>query len=524
MKHRLFNYIAGLLLAVSMLPACTDLSETVYDRLTEGNFYQNEADIIAAIIPVYTEYRGMLEWRKWWDFEETTDIVVTPRAAWFDGGIYIRLHKHTWRPEDPHFSDLWGQAYAGISNSNRVIYQLERSDFEVQGKDGFMAELEVARAYWYYILCEAFGNVPIVDRFDVPEGYLPETNTRKEVYEFIESSLVNNIDKLNDDVKSTYGRFNKWNAKMLLARLYLNAESWIGVNKYKECMDLCTEILGSGKYALESDYSAPFYSNNEHSTEIMFAYPADEVKTNTTIYMALQKTLHPSNVQTFNLTTWLDNGVCAVPDFINTYTEGDKRLEKTWRMGQQYGSDGSMLYCTGLVAGWEGRPLIYTNEISSIEDAGEAEGYRCGKYEIKMGTGRSLDNDWVAMRYAEVYYMKAECILRTHGDAQEAASLVNEVRRRAFDNYTPLTGQQLQETIEVNGVPVQYGLLLKEWGIEFALEGLRRSQLIRFDNNYIKGNWLFHDPSGSAHLNIFPIPFSERQANTKLKQNEGYTE
>lgn len=129
--------------------------------------------------------------------------------------------------------------------------------------------------------------------------------------------------------------------------------------------------------------------------------------------MALQKTLHPSNVKTFNLQTWLDNGVCAVPTFIDTYEEGDKRLPKTWRMGQQYGSDGSILYCTGLVPGWEGKPLIYTKEVSNLENGGEAEGYRCGKYEIKMGTSRALDNDWVAMRYAEVYLMKAECILRT---------------------------------------------------------------------------------------------------------------
>lgn len=57
-------------------------------------------------------------------------------------------------------------------------------------------------------------------------------------------------------------------------------------------------------------------------------------------------------------------------------------------MGQQYGSDGSILYCTGLIPGWEGKPLIYTKEVSNLENGGEAEGYRCGKYEIKMGTSR----------------------------------------------------------------------------------------------------------------------------------------
>lgn len=376
-------YILFLMGLGAMAGSCTNLDEKIYDRLVDNNFYKNEKDIIAAITPVYTDYRGLLEWRKWWDFEETTDVAVTPRAAWFDGGIYIRLHKHTWKPEDPHFSDLWGQAYGGISNCNRVIYQLDNLDFEVTAS-------------------------------------------------------------------------------------------------------------------------------------------ADEVKTGSTIYMALQKTLHPSNVKTFNLQTWLDNGVCAVPTFIDTYEEGDKRLPKTWRMGQQYGSDGSILYCTGLVPGWEGKPLIYTKEVSNLENGGEAEGYRCGKYEIKMGTSRALDNDWVAMRYAEVYLMKAECILRTNGNAEEAAQLVNEVRKRAFDGDNKLSGADLLKTTNVNGVPVRFGILLDEWGREFALEGLRRSQLIRFDNNYTKGEWTFHEPSKETYLNLFPIPLSEIQANNKLEQNEGY--
>lgn len=95
------------------------------------------------------------------------------------------------------------------------------------------------------------------------------------------------------------------------------------------------------------------------------------------------------------------------------------------------------------------------------------------------------------MRYAEVYLMKAECILRTNGNAEEAAQLVNEVRKRAFDGDNKLSGADLLKTTNVNGVPVRFGILLDEWGREFALEGLRRSQLIRFDNNYTKENGLF---------------------------------
>ena len=139
-----------------------------------------------------------------------------------------------------------------------------------------------------------------------------------------------------------------------------------------------------------------------------------------------------------------------------------------------------------------------------------------------MGTSRALDNDWVAMRYAEVYFMKAECILRTNGNANEAAELINAVRQRAFDGEYELTGEDLLKTIDVNGAPVRFGVLLQEWGREFALEGLRRTQLIRFDNNFTKGEWTFHEPSNASYLNLFPVPLSEIQANNKLKQNEGY--
>ena len=80
-------YILFLMGLGAMAGSCTNLDEKIYDRLVDNNFYKNEKDIIAAITPVYTDYRGLLEWRKWGDIEETTDVAVTPTEARFDGGI-----------------------------------------------------------------------------------------------------------------------------------------------------------------------------------------------------------------------------------------------------------------------------------------------------------------------------------------------------------------------------------------------------------------------------------------------------
>lgn len=525
MKKNLF--ISVLFLGLSFT-SCTDLTEKVYSDLEEGSFYQNEADLLSSIVPVYATLRNLTEWQQWWDLEESTDIVMTPTrggSGWFDGGIYQRIHLHTWQSQDVHFETVWNQCFSAINMANRVIYQLDNVSFEVSSKDEIKAELKVMRAYWYYLLIEAFGNVPIVDRFDVEEGFLPTTSDRKAVFEFIEKDLLDNINLLSDDISKTYGRCNQYVAKMLLARLYLNSEAWIGIPKYQECEQLCTEIINSKKYSLEKDYSSPFAVDNEKSSEIIFAVPFDEAKSGGTIYMALQKTLHPSSKDTWSIETWLDNGVCAVPSFIDYYEDGDLRKEKTWLMGQQYAADGvTELKCVGLVAGWNNKPLNYTQEVSSLENAGEPDGYRCHKYEIKTGCERTLDNDWVAMRYTEVLYMKAECLLRLGKNLNEAAELVNQVRDRAFEEgkKSPLTVAQLQEEILVNGAPVKFGRMLIEWGQEFALEGLRRSQLIRFDKNFIKGKWTFHEPSNDENKLLFPIPFNILQSNPNIVQNPGY--
>ena len=515
--------IAALFTVASVFSGCTNLDEDVFSSIPENDFYKTESEFLAAMVPVYSSMRAMTDWQNWWDLEETTDVCVTPvknHGLWYDGGIYIRLHQHSWTEEDPHLNAIWNVLYAGVSSANRVLYQFENSSIEIPAKKNYISELKVARAFYYYLLLEAFGNVPIIDRFDVPDGYLPATESRTKVFQFVETELKDNIDNLSEDRLNTYGRFNKWNAKMLLARMYLNAEAWIGTPKYSECEALCDEIILANKYRLDGDNSLPFSTNNELSNETMFVIPFDETKSGGQIYMWARKTLHYSQMQTFSLqSTWLDGGCLGVPTFFDNYIEGDERLEKTWRMGQQYALDGTPLWTNG----WCGDPqmlLSYTREVTNISgDATMYQGYRFGKYEIKVGATGTPDNDYVIMRYAEVLMTKAECILRTGGNPQDAADLVNEVRRRNFDTTNELTGSDLAATIAYNGVSVKYGRLLQELGVEFALEGLRRSQLIRFDDNFTKGTWWEHTPTNDTKRNLMLIPFDQLQRNSNLVQN-----
>jgi hypothetical protein len=67
---------------------------------------------------------------------------------------------------------------------------------------------------------------------------------------------------------------------------------------------------------------------------------------------------------------------------------------------------------------------------------------------------------------------------------------------------------------------IQYGRMLDELGWEFAQEGRRRQDLIRF-GVFTSKSWLSHSPNGD-YRSLLAIPTSALQTNGNLKQNTGY--
>ena len=53
-------------------------------------------------------------------------------------------------------------------------------------------------------------------------------------------------------------------AYTVLAKLYINAEEWIGKEMWQETVDVCAKVRKLGM-TLESDYFANFKVNNENS-------------------------------------------------------------------------------------------------------------------------------------------------------------------------------------------------------------------------------------------------------------------
>src|SRR5256885_552451 len=254
-----------LLLPLLAVVACTDLTETVYDQITEKNFKPTARDLGSLIAPAYAVLADM--YMGWYGIvdvaqEEPADVLVTPERVngWWDGGVYYRQHTHSWTLDSYTFSHTWGNCFSSINDVNRVIYQIESGKIPVtndSARTGILAELRALRAYDYSVLLDDFRSVPIVTDFTAKD--LPRQNTAQEVYDFVVSELTAVIPSLSTQTGvAMYGRMNRWAAEAILARVYLNAQVYVGTPAYDKVIPLTQDIVGAGNYTLDPSYRTPF--------------------------------------------------------------------------------------------------------------------------------------------------------------------------------------------------------------------------------------------------------------------------
>lgn len=525
----------------SLFTSCTKLDETSYNSIIADGFQPKNDDLGSLLASAYVPWRKtFLLWNgvaRAQMLSADQDVIPARPNGWVDGGIYKRMHQHKWTSEDDIPLQSWVRTYDGINSCNRVLYQIESGQINLGDKQAtFVSELKVLRASYYYILVDLFGNVPIITRFDVEEGFLPDQSKRKDVYDFIIKELTENIPNLSEDSGTEYyGRFNKWAAYTLLAKMYLNAYVFSDKNytEWDKCIEACNQVINCNKYSMENEHRNVFLTKNEGSREIIFSLPFDETYVSDwNAFDYHMYTLQPANQATYNFQATPWGGVCCIPQYISSFDTDDERLKADFIQGQQYDSSGNPLNCTmGELAG---TPLAYVNEVPSIDNSQEIHGFRWGKFEYAAGITNRLSNDFPLLRYADVLLMKAEALLRK-GNAEEAAKLVTEVRLRNFSEHPEKAvvsgddlnqdcvyayGRQDTEKTTIDQTVIQYGRMLDELGWEFSQEGRRRQDMIRF-GAFTTLSWFSHDASDDTK-NLYPIPNSQILTNGKLKQNPGY--
>jgi len=495
---------AAILLSMLFTVSCTDLNEQLYDQVEDGNFGNTTKEIDALVGGAYSSLRGFsdaisnnfptCEYVFFLNEVVSDEATIPTRGTnWYDGGQYQDAQKHTWKSDNRMILSAWRYNYTGIAKINAIIYQIDKSSLSDKSKEPIYAELKALRAYYYYNLLDLFGNVPIVTDFE--DTALPTNSTRKEVYDFVEKELTDAIPHLNPNV--VYSKMTRNVAYSILARLYLNSEAFIGQPRWQDCINMCQKVTG---YSLTPDFFSNFVTENQTSTEIIFAIPYDSKAGTVGNYMNSMSCHYNQKLAISaipNNYPWSANGMCAQPGVYSAFADTDKR-KKCMLEGDQIN------LATGTVIMMDnGEPLTYTENLTSLEDAKENEGVRLAKYEMKAGEQWERDHDFVLIRYSEILMMQAECYVRL-GSPDLARPFVQQVAARA--------GEELPATIDLAFINQE---LLKE----FTFEGRRRTDNIRF-GTFFEPWW--SKGTTEKYRAIFPIPSTVLTTNKNLKQNPGY--
>src|SRR3954467_9155720 len=102
-----------------------------------------------------------------------------------------------------------------------MIDVIQKSGAAQSKRQGTLAELRTLRAWYYYMLQDMFGGVPLVTTTELKQY---PRSTRPQVFDFMVKELTESIPLLPDKWDAAnYGRLTKGAANAILASLYLNA-------------------------------------------------------------------------------------------------------------------------------------------------------------------------------------------------------------------------------------------------------------------------------------------------------------
>lgn len=121
------------ILSLSGVMGCTDLTENMYNDLNKTNFYTSAAEYDAAFMNQYAFLRSMSCWNVYYLQELTTDEACLPQKGrdGYDGGIYQRLHWHTWTTREEIIEGAWLELYKAVGFSNQILADMKAADNKI---------------------------------------------------------------------------------------------------------------------------------------------------------------------------------------------------------------------------------------------------------------------------------------------------------------------------------------------------------------------------------------------------------
>jgi starch-binding outer membrane protein, SusD/RagB family len=284
MKLTIKKYILLVVFAIGTT-SCEDfLQEENKSNITAENYFVTAAGYESLVAASYSSLRDV-----WgddpWLFCLGVDIYTRGESEIVGGSYENRDVRSSELNEYKNLNstntfvyDFYRFVYRAIQTCNTAIARADAvPDLDSERKEQLLAEVRFIRAYYYYLLVEQFGGVPIVEEEIITVVTHFERASEEAVYQFIIGELDAALPNLPSAANTAFGRVTSGAAKNLLALVHLTRgyKSFAASNDFSRAATLADEVINSGDYALLETFEDVFSPGNESNSEIIFSIQYD---------------------------------------------------------------------------------------------------------------------------------------------------------------------------------------------------------------------------------------------------------
>ena len=465
----------------------TFLEVSPQGKQPETQFWVSEGDATKAVNAMYANLRG-------WTQVAFAPIAVESLgsdeaekgSSASDATFLNAFDNFTVTSTEGQIADFWGGQYQSVNLANQVLTNIPAIQMNESLKERYLAEAKFIRAYAYFRLVRAFGDVPL--RLSLPkdpsEFNIPRT-PKSDVYAAIENDLTEAAAVLPQSYTgSDIGRATKGAALALQAKVAMYQGKW------DQVLTLTNQVMGLG-YSLVSNYEQLFRESNENSSESVFEIQAALIEGNydasNSQYSQVQ------GVRGSNGGGWGFN--VPTPELASAFESGDPRRDATIIFRGEITPEGDAIPAAG------DNPMY--NQKSYVPFSDYISGYTEGAQQnIRV------------LRYADVLLMNAEANNEL-GNATAALASLEMVRARARGGDNAI----LPAITTTDKVALR-NAIWHERQVELGMEYDRYFDVIRQG----RGVEVFGPKGWKANKNeVWPIPQTEVDLSAGLLiQNPGY--
>ncbi|WP_337498669.1 RagB/SusD family nutrient uptake outer membrane protein [Segatella sp.] len=453
-------------LATLLMTSCGD---SFFDlepasSVTIDKVYKTASDYNVAVIGCYAKLQSQVNfYTECCEYRSDNLSLGAPTAGTQDR---YDIDHFTEKPSNGILSSYWANFNNNVYRCNLLLDQIDGANFAENLKKQYKGEAMFIRALNYFNMYRIWGGVPATKHVvSAAEALKVARYSDEQMFDLIAGDLKEIVD--NNYLPETYssadmGRATSGAAKALLGKVYLTFHKWT------EAKDILSQLIG--KYQLVSPIAQVFDVDNKNNNEIIFAVHFNkEIEGEGHSYW-------------YNLTNASDD-TNQTSSLLNTFPTGDTRKDL----------------------------ITYVQVEKNVRLMNKF-------YDTKSSTFKTVGNDQILLRYADVLLMYAEALNEIQYDASEgslALKYLNAVRQRA--GISNLTVKQLptQEKFRKG--------ILVERQREFPYEGQRWFDLVRM--GFAKSVMAENGVEIKDYQLLFPIPQQEIEKvgdKSILWQNPGY--